>query len=193
MDKRGGRYQFNQTRWAMADDILQGQLKRVRDLGENPSSAFRNNFEKILETAMTTLQGENLQFYRPSVRTDKLYGFVHGDYVPIEHPKPRKGREYLHVENRSNFRYGPLGSGKYVARDEKLRKDLANQTGIMAFDLNSHKVLETLKGLGIKSYVVIRGISDYADGSVSRRWHPYASLVAAAYVRMFVGMLPKSR
>jgi len=177
----------------MKDDTLQGQLRRVRDLGENPSSIFRKTFDKSLEEALNRLKSEFPEFNRPSSRTDKLHGWINGEFIPIEHPKPRTSRQHLYFENRSNFRYGPLGSGKYVSKNDKLRMDLARQTGIMAFDDNCSDILETLAALDLKSFGIVRGICDYFDGSVSRLWLPYAALAAASYIKMFLEMLPKYR
>ena len=41
-----------------------------------------------------------------------------------------------------------------------------------------------------RGYIVVRGICDYANGGKEKSWQPYASAVAAAFVRHLVESMP---
>ena len=98
----------------------------------------------------------------------------------------------FNLDRQTHVRYGPIASGKYIARNEKLRYDFARKFGVMAYDTELDACLDAVTGSRKDSFVVIRGISDYQDGSKSKEWQLYASLVAAAYMKALVTAMPTS-
>ena len=89
---------------------------------------------------------------------------------------------------------GPIGAGRRVAFNERLRHDFsARFHGILAFDCELDSVIESIFGNRKDSYMLIRGISDYKDGTTGsatrgarggggsggKDWQQYAALMAA--------------
>jgi nucleoside phosphorylase len=81
---------------------------------------------------------------------------------------------------------GPIAAGRQVSKDDQLRQDFANRFGILAFDKEYDTVIESVFGNRKDSYVIIRGIADYKDGSRKKEWQPYASLAAAAFTKAVI-------
>lgn len=48
------------------------------------------------------------------------------------------------------------------------------------------QVLDSIKGNGLGSFALIRGIADYIDGSTGGIWQPYASLAASAFMKAVI-------
>ena len=71
--------------------------------------------------------------------------------------------------------------------------DFAAATGVVAYDNEYGTVLEAVEGSRKDSYVVVRGVADYEDGTGRRGWAPYAALCAAGYVKAVVCAMPASR
>lgn len=81
---------------------------------------------------------------------------------------------------------GPIAAGRQVCKDDQLRQDFASRFGILAFDTEYDAVIESVFGNRKDCYVIIRGISDYKDGSRRKEWQPYASLAAAAFTKSVI-------
>ena len=81
---------------------------------------------------------------------------------------------------------GPIGAGRKVALDDRLRQEFARRHGIICFDLELDAVVESIYGNRKDNYTLIRGIADYRDGSREREWQNYASLMAASVLRAIV-------
>ncbi|KAH3871563.1 uncharacterized protein LOC127868525 [Dreissena polymorpha] len=101
-----------------------------------------------------------------------------------------------HLENRclsvpQNHQTGPrvfigtIGGGRLVSRAADVRVDFALQHNVLAYDLDYEAVLESLEGNRNESFIVIRGICDYLDGT-NKDWHLYASLAAASYMKSLI-------
>lgn len=80
----------------------------------------------------------------------------------------------------------PIGSGRHISRDDQLRQKFAAQFGVMTFDTEMDAVVESVLGNCRDSFIVIRGISDYKDGSRIKEWQPYASLAAASVMKAII-------
>lgn len=81
---------------------------------------------------------------------------------------------------------GPIAAGRQVSKDDQLRQDFASRYGILAFDMEYDAVIESVYGNRKDSYIIVRGIADYKDGSRKKEWQPYASLAAAAFTKAIV-------
>jgi hypothetical protein len=57
--------------------------------------------------------------------------------------------------------------------------------GVRAYDAEADAVLESLEGNRSESYLIMRGIADYTDGS-RKEWQPYSSMAAAAYMKTLI-------
>jgi nucleoside phosphorylase len=79
---------------------------------------------------------------------------------------------------------GTIASGEAVVKDAMLRDELAEEYGILCFEMEAAGALTDFP------CIVIRGISDYCDSHKNNQWHGYAAVVAAAYSRqLFFHML----
>lgn len=72
---------------------------------------------------------------------------------------------------------GTIASGEMVIKDAKKRDDLAQEHGVLCFEMEAAGALTDFPCM------VIRGISDYCDSHKNDEWHGYAAAVAAAYAR----------
>ena len=95
---------------------------------------------------------------------------------------------------------GPIGAGRRVAFNERLRHDFSSRFhGILAFDCELDSVIESIYGNRKDSYMLIRGISDYKDGTTGlttrggrggasggKEWQQYAALMAASVLKSVV-------
>ena len=72
---------------------------------------------------------------------------------------------------------GTIASGELVIKDAKLRDDLAQEHGVLCFEMEAAGALVDFPCM------VIRGIADYCDSHKNDVWHGYAAAVAAAYAR----------
>jgi nucleoside phosphorylase len=83
--------------------------------------------------------------------------------------------------------YGVIASGNRVIKDTALRNQLAQEHGILCFEMEAAGVMNTLDCL------VIRGISDYCDGQKNDTWQKYAAATAAAYAKLLLGFVPRGK
>lgn len=80
----------------------------------------------------------------------------------------------------------PVASGRQISRDDQLRQKFSTKFGVLAFDAEMDAVVESVLGNCRESFAVVRGISDYKDGSRAKEWQPYASLAAASVVKAII-------
>ena len=81
---------------------------------------------------------------------------------------------------------GPIAAGRQISKDDQLRQDFATRNGILAYDSEYDAVIESVFGNRKDCYIIIRGISDYKDGTRRKEWQPYASLAAAAFTKALI-------
>lgn len=79
---------------------------------------------------------------------------------------------------------GNIASGELVVKDAILRDTLAQQHGLLCFEMEAAGAIADFPCL------VVRGISDYCDSHKNDLWHGYAAAVAAAYARQLFFHLP---
>lgn len=137
-----------------------------------------------IEEGLINLGKQETSFNRPS--SDKKLRVIRGNDgtgVSFEHPLPTLKQDLkLGIPN---ICYGAIGSGRLLSRTPAARTNFAIQSNIRAYDLDFEAVLESLEGNRNESFLVIRGISDYVDGT-TKDWQPYAALTAAAYMKALV-------
>ena len=110
--------------------------------------------------------------------------------IEVEHPQPpqSEGDAKVH-EPKPRIHFGVLGSGRPVVKTDATRLDFASKYNIKAFDTEFDQVLESIEGNRKDSFMFIRGISDYTDGSKNKEWQPYAALAAASYMKTIIKAL----
>jgi hypothetical protein len=88
--------------------------------------------------------------------------------------------------NTPHIHYGLIASGDQVIKDSETRDRLAQQNGILCFEMEAAGLMDGLPTL------VIRGICDYCDSHKQKEWQGYAALTAAAYAKWLLSAMPVS-
>ena len=81
---------------------------------------------------------------------------------------------------------GPVASGRQISNFDHLRQEFAVRNDISCFDSELNAVVESIFGNRKDQYMLIRGMTDYKDGTREREWQNYSSLMAAAVLRSVV-------
>lgn len=120
-----------------------------------------------------------------------IYQGRENDHVYKEDLEPRKNGGCQECEAQSDVHapdptvhYGIIASGNQVIKSREKRDQLRDKLGACCVEMEAFGLLNNFPCL------VIRGISDYADGLKNDRWQPYASLTAAAYAKELLLQLP---
>jgi nucleoside phosphorylase len=125
----------------------------------------------------------NAGYARPPDDTDVL--FVGGERAP--HPAPAASG---HAPGRPRIHRGTIGSADRLLRDAAMRDRLAARFRIRAVEMEGSG-LAAGADLHDRHWFMVRGIADYCDDNTKNdRWHPYASLAAAAYLRALLAECP---
>lgn len=95
------------------------------------------------------------------------------------------------VAGLTRVHYGKIGSGNMLLRDDVLRDDLARNHNLLGFEMEGSGIADAAWDVG-RGYLLVRGVSDYADPQKDDSWQPYAALAAAAYARAVIEHLPPS-
>lgn len=112
------------------------------------------------------------------------------DLIEVAHPAPNP-TSIKRYEGCPRIHLAPIAAGRQVVRDDQLRQQFSVQTGALAFDGEFDAVIESILGNCRESFVCVRGIADYKDGSRRKEWQPYASLAAASVMKAIIcGMDP---
>ncbi|KAF7596653.1 hypothetical protein BBP40_000575 [Aspergillus hancockii] len=80
--------------------------------------------------------------------------------------------------------YGLIASGNSVMKDARMRDQLAQELGVLCFEMEAAGLMDQLPCL------VIRGICDYCDSHKSKQWQRYAAVAAAAYGKLLLSIVP---
>jgi nucleoside phosphorylase len=129
-------------------------------------------WHKTLMHAMTWAQA----FRRPNETSDPHYVIIRAlspDGAPL---RPRVWR-------------GVVGSADTLLRDSALRDALADQYGIIAFEMEGAGVA-VAADRHERHWFMVRGITDYCDSAKDDTWHRYAALAAASYVTALLAAFP---
>lgn len=131
-------------------------------------------WEDLIASKASELAG----FTRPPDDTDALYA---SDAADIQVPHPDAALTG-HRPSQPKVHYGLIASGDRSLRSSAKRDEIAAAHDVLAVEMEGKGVGNTSFSVGVE-WLVIRGISDYADHHTTRRWRNYASLAAAAYAR----------
>lgn len=190
----GGVVQYDLGKDTDAGFKLKGFLSapppQLRASVNNMKSDHRVKDNKIEEFVTAMLQkGRGLNVYRrPPGDSDVLF---HADYMhPFDEPTcaacdqarlvTRSPREYDGPE----IHYGLIASGDRVMRSAVQRSlHVRNVGDILCFEMEAAGLMTD------SPYIVIRGISDYADSHKNDAWQLYAAAAAAACTKEFLTYL----
>ncbi|XP_067013192.2 uncharacterized protein [Anabrus simplex] len=161
------------------------QSQADNENGEVPWLAYMEDALRVLKS-----DAEH-DFSQPPVDSDKLYMSIgEHDIIEVAHPAPAEGM-VKRLEGCPRLHLAPVASGRAVVREEQMRQQFSAQTGALAFDSEFDAVVESILGNCRDSFMCVRGVADYKDGTRRREWQPYAALAAASVMKAVIcGMDP---
>ncbi|XP_068909313.1 uncharacterized protein [Tenebrio molitor] len=179
-------YDFEVKHYSPSNFSLQDIASRLKssDIGDNGTVSPWVNY---LRDGLNTLGSQiETDFKPPSVETDKLYMTIgERDLIEVAHPVPQD-KTVKRQEGCPRIHLSTIASGRQVVRDDRLRQQFASEVGALAFDCEFDAVIESVLGNCKDSFIIIRGISDYKDGTRRKEWQPYASLAAASVMKAII-------
>lgn len=144
-------------------------------------------WENYFDEGLTHLKARiESDFTRPAANTDKLYMNIgNRDVIEVQHPQPQDTTD-ANEKPSMRLHLGPIGSGYDLVKSDTLRTEFAKQHGLVATDVELNSVLDSVVGNCRESFLVVKGISDYKDGTMTKKWQNYASLCAASVMKSIV-------
>ncbi|XP_013384796.1 uncharacterized protein LOC106154834 [Lingula anatina] len=178
---------FDTRGYAPSDPTIHEVINRLRNKYEN-DAFYGRPWEAYMDDALRGLGDEGSRFEKPPSKTDRLYKVVDANQiVEVEHPT---APDSVDGAPKLNLRYGLIACGNTITRRDDIRQEFAVANNIKAYDCDFQAVFDSIEGNRKDSFVVIRGIADYVDGSRKKDWQPYSSLAAAAYMKALILSFP---
>ncbi|KRK06650.1 uncharacterized protein LOC6525288 isoform X3 [Drosophila yakuba] len=142
-------------------------------------------WEDYLNQAQQALaQKTDADFNRPDTRTDKLFMNIgNNEVIEVAHPI---AADEVDGVNRLRLHLGPIGSGRDLVRSDELRTQFARKYGLLATDVEMSSVLDSIIGNCRESFILVKGIADYKDGTSTRKWQNFAAISAASVVKSVI-------
>lgn len=152
--------------------------------------------ENIIDHALAKNPRLRKKYQRQDADSDRLYypdivhpvGVVdctgHCDYEQSNWvPRPARGE----CDDNPAVHYGLIASANQLMGDAKVRDRLAEDKGILCFEMEAAGLMNHFPCL------VIRGICDYADSHTNKAWQGYAAMTAAAYAKQLLAKIAPNR
>lgn len=189
LKNKEGDLQYVHKTFAPKDPGLQQVAQQIAETAQLSPDCVP--WEQYIEEGQALLEGQEADFVRPMSSTDRLYMNIGEDnIIEVEHPQPPENAGDVKIRmDKPRIHFGVLGSGRPVVKTDATRLDFAGKYNIKAFDTEFDQVLESIEGNRKDSFMFIRGVSDYTDGSKNKEWQPYAALAAAAYMKTIIKAL----
>ncbi|CAB3402429.1 unnamed protein product [Caenorhabditis bovis] len=185
---------FAVRNWDAADKTIERIVEKGIESGELISdwNKSTNQAIKLLEA---TAGSADVEWKSPPESTDVLAMTISkGNVVVMPHPNlDRKGPE-IHIGS-----VGAMASMKKyeaIVNEEdsinQLRESFVESFGIRCMDAGFDSVVGAIVGSCVKSWALIRGISDYQQGQsrASKQWQAHAAARAAGITRCIIEKLP---
>ncbi|EGX48447.1 hypothetical protein AOL_s00080g76 [Orbilia oligospora ATCC 24927] len=93
--------------------------------------------------------------------------------------RPERKSDVPHIHK------GIIASGNQTMKDAVKRDKISAETGALCFEREAGSIKDDFRCL------VVRGISNYADGHSNKSWVAYAALVAALFAKEILLVVPK--
>lgn len=123
---------------------------------------------------------QNPIFSKPSADSDLLYD---EEDKLCEHPNDPTRTQYPKVF------YSKIASANNLLKNPQKRNMLKSKYGVLAAEMEASGIADASWNHSV-GYLVVRGICDYCDIHKNDLWQEYAALVAAAYTKSLIEMLP---
>ena len=192
-EKEKGLVQYSLKSWAPVDTQMLDIAKRLKE--KNKDDITFCPWEKYVTDGRGLLLGQQVSFDRPAADTDRLFMNIgeHGT-IEVAHPSPPEDAGTAgYRPGIPMIRFGSIASGKPIVNDDQLRMEFAARHQCLAIDTEFDQVLESIVGNRKESFVFIRGVADYLDGTKNAEWQPYSALVAAAFMKSVIEKLPVAK
>jgi nucleoside phosphorylase len=145
----------------------------------------------ISMTLLERLEGNHdlkVRFACPSQEEDQLfhatYNHVESEDTCVNCDKHQLIHREQRASNKPYIHYRLIASSNQVMKDSQTRDQLAQQFGILCFEMEAARLMNQLP------CIVICSICNYSDSYKNKKWQGYASLTAAAYRRLLLSMVP---
>ncbi|KAF7550276.1 hypothetical protein G7Z17_g5837 [Cylindrodendrum hubeiense] len=165
---------------------LMAAISSLRSNPDLPANPLQQYLEDIVSRVPDSFK---LKYKHPGEEHDELFKHAcstcrtHGECATRDSHLQRRLRRST---NQPEIHYGLIASGNRVIKDAKIRDKLAQEYGILCFEMEAAGVMNTFPCL------VIRGICDYADSYKHKVWQEYAAAAAAAYAKLLLGEVAAS-
>ena len=171
--------------------ILQNAIREVSiECDRSDYNPIRKNIKRIRTNRLALRR-----FEFPGIENDHLYQpeYTHekaglscedggcDQTQRIDQPRDPGDNKHLIV-----IHPGTIASGDSVIKNAELRDALAEEHGVLCFEMEAAGALNDFP------CIVIRGISDYCDSHKNDIWQGYAAAVAAAYARQIFSHISTS-
>jgi nucleoside phosphorylase len=182
---RGGQFESAGT----LNKPPQTLLTHMGQLEANQMTEGENILSEIVWEALEQNPNMEERFSPPEQHTDFLFHSSYHHHIAREDTCEKCDKDKLVKRKPRDTRtprvhYGLIASGDQVMKDSETRDRLAQQHGILCFEMEAAGLMDELPTL------VIRGICDYCDSHKQKQWQGYAALTAAAYVRLLLSTIP---
>uniref|UniRef100_A0A1A9VBX2 Winged helix-turn-helix domain-containing protein n=1 Tax=Glossina austeni TaxID=7395 RepID=A0A1A9VBX2_GLOAU len=163
---------------------INDSLQQIAE-GLQANMEVKRPWETYLKEGLKMLmQKTESDFNRPAANTDKLFMNIgNNEVIEVSHPI---GADSVDDVPRTRLHLGPIGSGRDLVRNDSLRLEFAKKYGLLATDVEMSSVLDSIIGNCRESFILVKGISDYKDGTTTRKWQNFASLAAASVVKSII-------
>ncbi|KAL2802425.1 hypothetical protein BJX63DRAFT_437901 [Aspergillus granulosus] len=178
--------QFDQT--GILNQPPQALLTHMSRLESNHITGGEDAILKLVSAALEQNPNIKKGFAPPEQHTDFLF---HSSYRHVDKKQDCESCDKDQLVNRQPrdtkapyIHYGLIASGNQVMKDSETRASLAQQYGILCFEMEAAGLANELPT------IVIRGICDYCDSHKQKKWQGYAALTAAAYAKLILSTMP---
>jgi nucleoside phosphorylase len=178
--------QFERT--GMLNSPPQVLLTHMAHLQANQMTRGENAISTIVRDKLEQNSNMKNGFAPPSQDTDYLFRSSYHHFNKENDCAKCDKQQLVYRQPRENrtphIHYGLIASGDQVMKDSETRDRLAQQLGIICFEMEAAGLMNQLPTL------VIRGICDYSDSHKQKEWQGYAALTAAAYAKVLLSAVP---
>ncbi|XP_054016260.1 uncharacterized protein LOC128896801 isoform X1 [Hylaeus anthracinus] len=180
-----GDYHFETKEYCPPNLCIQEIATNLKEQSEHETNP---PWQVYLKEGLDILSNQTEHDFKPPPpESDKLYMAIgERDVIEVAHPTAPSVAANKRTDGCPRIHLAPVASGRHIARDDQLKQKFAARFGCLAFDAEMDAVVESILGNCRESFAVIRGISDYKDGSRIKEWQPYASLAAASVMKSII-------
>jgi nucleoside phosphorylase len=148
-------------------------LRSQEEMGRRP-------WEELIDSGMKAL---GAKYERPAEHLDLLRDDLAAP--PTLHPPDPERRA-----NKPRVFHGPIASANIVLKNPARRNLLRERFSVKAVEMEASGISDAAWHDDLAGYLVIRGTCDYCNEDKNDLWQRYAALIAAAYTRCVIEIIP---